>query len=71
MDEARKDVAYLILELEHKIVAYQKLHAEELAELRQALSQLTEVVLASADASRSAGDLSGVRKGSTKDAAVT
>lgn len=42
-----RDAAYRVLELERRIAAYQKVHDEELDELRQLLSELKDEVLTS------------------------
>lgn len=47
MNEPMRDPARRILELEQRLAAYQKLHAEEIDELRQLLLKLTKEVLAS------------------------
>lgn len=47
MGETGKDIGYRILELESRLSAYRKVHAEELDELQQLLSNLKEDVLAS------------------------
>lgn len=48
MSEMPRDAAYRVLELERKIAAYQKVHDEELDELRQLLLELKDEVLTSA-----------------------
>ncbi len=40
------DLALRVLRLEQQLDSYQRLHAEELADLRRALAQLKEEVLA-------------------------
>ena len=40
------DVAYRMLRLEQQLESYQRLHAEELAEIRRALEELKTQVLA-------------------------
>jgi hypothetical protein len=47
MSEMPRDAAYRVLELERRIAAYQKVHDEELDELRQLLSELKDEVLTS------------------------
>ena len=39
------DVAYRVLRLEQQLDSYQRLHAEELEQIRQALSELKDLVL--------------------------
>jgi len=39
------DVAYRILRLEQQLDSYQRLHAEELEQIRQALAELKDLVL--------------------------
>ena len=39
------DVAYRVLRLEQQLDSYQRLHAEELEQIRQALAELKELVL--------------------------
>ena len=43
------DIAYHVLRLEEKLDSYQRLHAEELEQIRQALHELKSQVLALAD----------------------
>ncbi len=40
------DIAYRVLQLEQRLESYQRLHEEELEEIRRALMQLKEEVLA-------------------------
>ena len=40
------DIAYRMLRLEQQLESYQRLHAEELAEIRRALDDLKKQVLA-------------------------
>jgi hypothetical protein len=40
------DIAYRMLRLEQQLESYQRLHAEELAEIRRALEELKTQVLA-------------------------
>lgn len=47
------DIAYRMLRLEQQLESYQRLHAEELAEIRRALEELKTQVLA-LDAQRQA-----------------
>ncbi len=47
------DIAYRMLRLEQQLESYQRLHAEELAEIRRALEDLKSQVLA-LDAQRQA-----------------
>lgn len=42
------DVAYRILRLEQQLDSYQRLHAEELEQIRQALAELKDLVLGQA-----------------------
>ena len=44
------DIAYRMLRLEKKLDSYQRLHAEELEQIRRALSELKDQVLALAAA---------------------
>ena len=46
-EETGRDIGYRILELESRLAAYRKVHAEELDELQHLLSELKEDVLAS------------------------
>jgi len=39
------DLAYRVLKLEQQLDSYQKLHTEELEEIRHALAELKELVL--------------------------
>jgi hypothetical protein len=39
------DIAYRVLKLEQQLDSYQRLHAEELEEIRQALAELKDLVL--------------------------
>lgn len=39
------EIAYRVLKLEQQLDSYQRLHAEELAEIRHALAELKELVL--------------------------
>ena len=39
------DIAYRVLKLEQQLDSYQRLHAEELEEIRHALAELKELVL--------------------------
>ena len=39
------DVAYRVLRLEQQLDSYQRLHAEELEQIRQALAELKDLVL--------------------------
>lgn len=39
------DVAYRVLRLEQQLDSYQRLHAEELEQIRQALTELKDLVL--------------------------
>ena len=39
------DVAFRVLRLEQQLDSYQRLHAEELEQIRQALAELKELVL--------------------------
>jgi hypothetical protein len=39
------DIAYRMLRLEQQLEAYERLHAEELAEMRRALAELKDQVL--------------------------
>ncbi len=39
------DVAFRVLRLEQQLDSYQRLHSEELEEIRQALAELKELVL--------------------------
>lgn len=39
------DVAYRVLRLEQQLDSYQRLHSEELEQIRQALTELKELVL--------------------------
>ncbi len=39
------DIAYRVLQLEQRLESYQRLHEEELEEIRRALMQLKEEVL--------------------------
>jgi exopolyphosphatase/pppGpp-phosphohydrolase len=39
------DVAYRVLRLEQQLDSYQRLHAEELEQIRQALAELKNLVL--------------------------
>lgn len=52
MNEMPRDAAYRVLELERKIAAYQKVHDEELDELRQLLLELKDEVLTSSGVGR-------------------
>jgi hypothetical protein len=49
MKEKAKGTAYKVLELERKLAAYEKVHDEEIDELRQLLSELKEEVLTPED----------------------
>ncbi len=39
------DIAYRVLRLEQQLESYQRLHAEELEQIRRALEELKELVL--------------------------
>lgn len=43
---ALSDIAYRMLRLEQQLESYERLHAEELAEMRRALAELKDQVLA-------------------------
>jgi hypothetical protein len=45
--KAAKDMAFRLLELEQRFESYCTLHDEELAEIKEALQQLREVILKS------------------------
>ena len=45
MNKLAKEFAYRVLELERKLAAYQRVHAEELDELENLLSELKEQIL--------------------------
>jgi hypothetical protein len=42
------DLAYRVLRLEQQLDSYQRLHAEELEQIRQALAELKDLVLGQA-----------------------
>lgn len=42
------DVAYRVLRLEQQLDSYQRLHSEELEQIRQALAELKDLVLGQA-----------------------
>jgi len=46
MMEKEKDLAYRVLRLEQQLESYQKLHAEELDEIRKALAEIKAEILA-------------------------
>ncbi len=49
------DLAFRVLRLEQQLESYQRLHGDELAEMRRAIEELAAEVLALAAASRQAG----------------
>ncbi|GEM_PF-2727220 len=56
------DVAYRVLRLEQQLDSYQRLHAEELEQIRHALAELKELVLTVAAQKESSAETGGEPK---------